>query len=203
MEYYLEGEVLEKFVKLFPIHSNRRIMRWFGLSFSMVQRFKRELGLKKDITKIRKEHAADRKKTCEKNGYYDSIRGKKPSESSVEATRALRATGFSPLKRLKATNPRKFKRYIEKKSEQRKELWRKEAMREEYELERRTKLRLRTMTHKMSSQKHSMIANNNYFADPEHANWVCYDSDTKRSVVREATAERIGLVVVEGETNND
>lgn len=203
MEYYLEGEVLEKFAKLFPIHSNRRIMQWFGLSFATVQRFKRELGLKKDMTKIRKEQAADTKKICEKNGYYDSIRGKKPSEACVEATRAMWAAGFHPLGQIKASNPRRYKRLMKKKSEQRKELHRKEALREEYGLERRTKLRLQTMTHKMSSQKHSMITKNNYFADSEHENWVCYDSETKRSAVREATAERIGLVIVEGETSND
>lgn len=202
-EYYLEGEVLEKFIKLFPIHSNRRIMQWFGLSFSTVQRFKRELGLKKDMAKIRKEQAADAKKICEKNGYYDSIRGKKPSEACIEATRAMWAAGFHPLRQIMASNPRRYKRLVKKRAEQRKELWRKEALREDYGLARHTKLRLQTMTHKMSSQKHSMIAKNNYFADPEHSNWVCYDSETKRSAVREATAERIGLVVVAGETNND
>ncbi len=203
MEYYLEGEVLEKFISLFPIHSNRRIMRWFGLSFSTVQRFRRELGLKKDMAKIRKELAADVKKICEKNGYYDSLRGKKPSEACIEAARALRAAGFCPLKQLKASDPRRYNQFLKKNSEQRKEMFRKEALREKYGLERHTKLRVRTMTRKMSSQKSSMIAKNNYFADPEHANWVCYDSETKRSAVREATAERIGLVVVEGETNND
>jgi hypothetical protein len=203
MEYYLEGEVLEKFIKLFPIHSNRRIMQWFGLSHATVQRFKRKLGLKKDMAKIRKEQAADIKKICEKNGYYDSIRGKRPSEACMEAARAMRAAGFQPIRQLKASDPRKYKRLMKKKSEQRKELHRKEALREKYGLERHTKLRLQTMTHKMSSQKHSMIAENNYFADPEHVNWICYDSETKRSAVREATAERIGLVVVEGETSND
>ena len=34
MEYYLEGEIKEKFIELFPKHSTRRIMEWFGISFS-------------------------------------------------------------------------------------------------------------------------------------------------------------------------
>lgn len=71
MEYYLEGELKEKFCKLFPKNSNRRMMQWFGISFSVCQRFKRELGLEKDMTAIRKQLVKDVKKICEKNGYYD------------------------------------------------------------------------------------------------------------------------------------
>ena len=41
MEYYLEGELEERFCKLFPKHTNRRLMQWFGISFSTLQRFKR------------------------------------------------------------------------------------------------------------------------------------------------------------------
>lgn len=199
MEYVLEGETREQFIKLFPIHSNQRIMRWFGLSFSSVQRFKRELGLKKDMKKIRKEHIADVKKTCEKKGIYESYRGKAPSPAAIEATKKMRAEGFHPLTQVKATNPRRYKRLIKKRSENFKELWRKEAMREEYGLERRTELRLSTITRKMSVQKSSMIRENNYFADPDHPDWVCYDNETRRSARREATAIRHGLRIVAGE----
>ena len=31
LEYYLEGELKEKFCKLFPKNSNRRMMQWFGI----------------------------------------------------------------------------------------------------------------------------------------------------------------------------
>ena len=43
-KYYLEGEIKERFIKLFPKHSNRRLMEWFGISFSTLQRFKKDLG---------------------------------------------------------------------------------------------------------------------------------------------------------------
>ena len=121
-EYYLEGELKERFCKLFPKNSNRRMMAWFGISFSTLQRFKHEFGLEKDMQAIRKQQAKDIKKICEKNGYYASIRGKAPSEACLEATRQLRASGFHPIKQIKATNPRKYKRLMRKKSEQRKEL---------------------------------------------------------------------------------
>ena len=75
MEYYLEGELKERFCTLFPKNSNRRMMAWFGISFSTLQRFKREFGLEKDMKAIRKQQAKDIKKICERNGYYASIRG--------------------------------------------------------------------------------------------------------------------------------
>ena len=202
MEYYLEGELKERFCQLFPKNSNRRMMTWFGISFSTLQRFKREFGLEKDMKAIRRQHAKDIKKICERNGYYASIRGKAPSEACLEATRRLRASGFHPLKQLKANNPRKYKRLMAKKSEQRKKLWRKERLRQDYGLERKTGLNvpLNPLPHKASAQKHAMIKACNYFADPDgDPHIICYDSLTRRSARREATAAKYGLKVVEAD----
>lgn len=202
MEYYLEGELKEQFCKLFPKNSNRRLMKWFGISFSTLQRFRRELGLQKDMRAIRKQLAKDIKKTCEKNGYYDSLRGHAPSEACQEATRKLRAEGFHPIKQLKAKNPRKYKRLMQRKSEERKELWHKERLRMVYGLERRTKLRLplNSLSHAASACKYMMIRQCNYFPDPDgDSHIICYDSQTRRSEKREATAIRHGFTIVEGE----
>ena len=201
-QYYLEGELKERFCQLFPKNSNRRLMKWFGISFSTLQRFRRELGLQKDMRAIRKQLAKDIKKTCEKNGYYDSLRGHAPSEACQEAARKMWVDGFHPIKQLKATNPRKYKRLMRKKSEQRKELWRKERLRMVYGLERRTKLRLplNSLTHAASACKYVMIRECNYFADPDgDSHIICYDSQTRRSEKREATAIRHGFTIVEGE----
>lgn len=201
-EYYLEGELKERFCKLFPKNSNRRMMTWFGISFSTLQRFKREFGLEKDMQAIRKQQAKDIKKICERNGYYASLRGKAPSEACMEATRQLRAAGFHPMKQLKANNPRKYKRLMRKKSEQRKELWRKERLRQDYGLERKTALNvpINPLSHKASAHKHAMIKCCNYFADPlGDPHIICYDSDTQRSARREATAAKYGLKVVEAD----
>lgn len=201
-EYYLEGELKERFCKLFPKNSNRRMMAWFGISFSTLQRFKHEFGLEKDMQAIRKQQAKDIKKICEKNGYYASIRGKAPSEACLEATRQLRASGFHPIKQIKATNPRKYKRLMRKKSEQRKELYRKEQLRAFYGLERQTNLRIPSspLSHSASSHKHAMIKSCNYFADPlGDPHIICYDSETQRSARREATAAKYGLKIVEAE----
>ena len=201
-EYYLEGELKERFCKLFPKNSNRRMMTWFGISFSTLQRFKHEFGLEKDMQAIRKQQAKDIKKICEKNGYYASIRGKAPSEACLEATRQLRASGFHPIKQIKATNPRKYKRLMRKKSEQRKELYRKERLRAFYGLERQTNLRIPAapLSHSASSHKHAMIKSCNYFADPlGDLHIICYDSETQRSARREATAAKYGLKIVEAD----
>lgn len=201
-QYYLEGELKERFCKLFPKNSNRRMMTWFGISFSTLQRFRRELGLQKDMRAIRKQLAKDIKKTCEKNGYYDSLRGHAPSEACQEAARKKWADGFHPIKQLKANNPRKYKRLMRKKSEQRKELWRKEQLRAFYGLERKTNLRIPSspLSHSASAHKHAMIKCCNYFADPlGDPHIICYDSETQRSAKREATAAKHGLKVVEAD----
>ena len=202
MEYYIEGELKERFCKLFPKNSNRRMMTWFGIGFSTLQRFKRECGLEKDMKSIIRQQAKDTKRICERNGYYASIRGKAPSEACLEATRQLRAAGFHPMKQLKAKNPRKYKRLMQKKSEQRKELWRKERLRQKYAPDRQTSLHipLNPLSHRASSHKHAMIKCCNYFPDPDgDPHIVCYDSETQRSARREATAARHGLKVVEAD----
>ena len=120
----------------------------------------------------------------------------------MEATRRLRASGFHPMKQLKANNPRKYKRLMRKKGEQRKELWRKERLRAFYGLERQTNLRIPSspLSHSTSSHKHAMIKCCNYFADPlGDPRVICYDSDTQRSARREKTAAKHGLKVVEAD----
>lgn len=201
-EYYLEGELKERFCKLFPKNSNRRMMAWFGISFSTMQRFKRECGLEKDMKAIRKQQAKDVKKICERNGYYDSLRGKKPSDAAIEATRRLRASGFTPINQLKANNPRKYKRLMRKNGERRKELFRKERLRAFYGLERHTNLRIPSnpMSRRAIAHKYAMIKSCNYFADPlGDPHIICYDSETQRSAQREATAANHGLKVVEAD----
>lgn len=201
MEYFLEGDIRDKFIELFPKHSNRRIMQWFGISFSVLQRFKRELGLEKDMRKIRREQARDAKRTCEKNGFYESLRGKKPPEAALEATRRLRATGFNPMKRLKEISPRRYKAALDRMGKARSELYRKERLRVLYGLERKTRLIFtdNPMTPRASAQKHAMIKECNYFAVDDDVWAVCYDSQTLRSPRREATAIKHGLKIIEGE----
>ena len=199
--YVLEGELKKKFIKLFPKNSNRRMMEWFGISFSTLQRFKNELGLKKDMKAIRRQQIMDVKKTCEENGYYDSLRGKPVSEACQEGRRRLFESGFCPLKALKKKNPRRYKAFLLRSSEAHKEVWRKERLREEYGLERKTKLNLsqRPMKSAAASFKNMMTHRLNYFSVPGHPWWIAYDSETNRSERSEATARKHGFEIIEGE----
>lgn len=199
--YVLEGELKKKFIKLFPKNSNRRMMEWFGIPFSTVQRFKNELGLKKDMKAIRRQQIMDVKKTCEENGYYDSLRGKPVSEACQEGRRRLFESGFCPLKALKKKNPRRYKAFLLRSSEAHKEVWRKERLREEYGLERKTKLNLsqRPMKSAAASFKNMMTHRLNYFSVPGHPWWIAYDSETNRSERSEATARKHGFEIIEGE----
>lgn len=199
--YVLEGELKKKFIKLFPKNSNRRMMEWFGISFSTVQRFKNELGLKKDMKAIRRQQIMDVKKTCEENGYYDSLRCKPVSEACQEGRRRLFESGFCPLKALKKKNPRRYKAFLLRSSEAHKEVWRKERLREEYGLERKTKLNLsqRPMKSAAASFKNMMTHRLNYFSVPGHPWWIAYDSETNRSERSEATARKHGFEIIEGE----
>jgi len=200
MEYYMEGEVKRMFCKLFPIHSNRRIMLWFGLSHSTVQKFAHKFGIKKNMTAVRKELARDVKKICEANGYYDSMRGKAPSEACIEAIRKMFEEGYHPLKALKEKSPQKYKNVLKKRSEERKTLFLKEKRRLLWGLEQKTNLRVKLfkMTRTAMGQKHAMIKKHNYFADPDHSSWVCWDSETDRSPRMEKTAQKHGLKIVGG-----
>lgn len=201
-EYYMEGELKERFCRLFPKNSNRRLMLWFGISFSTLHRFRTKFGLEKDMRAIRKQHAKDVKKTCEKNGYYDSIRGRVPSEACREAARKKREEGFHPMKQLKAENPQRYKRLLKKRSEHRKELFRKERLRQDYGLARKTHLRIpiSNLSRKASSHKYMMIHQCGYMADPlGDPRVIRYNDDTRRSERREATAVRHGLKVFEAE----
>lgn len=100
---------------------------------------------------------------------------------------------------LKQKNIRKYREFIKRSSERMRELRRIEVLREKYGLERKTRFKCRSISSGGSAQKHLMIKMHNYFADPDHVTWVCYDSQTERSPRMEATAMRHGLRLVEGD----
>ena len=199
--YYLDGAIKEKFLELYTTHTQPELMKLFGVSHATILRFARKYGLQKNMEVIRRKQAKAAKKTCTENGYYASLRGRRPSESSIEATKRMRADGFNPLAAFKKKHPGKYKRMIKDRAEKRKDVIRRDRLRMEYGLPRLTKLCLTvsSLSHAARSQKSGMIRKKNYFADPDHADWVCYDSETNRSTRMEATARRHGLYVVAGE----
>lgn len=128
-EYYLTSELEAEFRRLYPRTPNVDMMGLFGLSFSTVQRMRRELGLEKDMKVIKHKQAMHIKKVCEHNGWYDSLRGKAPSPQCIAAYKRKAEEGFNPITALKEKNPRGYRAYLKRKSAQRREVWRKDKLR--------------------------------------------------------------------------
>lgn len=196
--YYLTPELEAHFRRLFPITLNRDMMRLFGLSFVTMQRFKRQLGLTKNKKVIIRKQAEVCKKVCEQNGYYDSLRGHAPSEACLEAARQMRANGFHPMKALKRKNRRKYNKCIERRSEARKELMRKERLRVDWGLGQHTNLHIpydpygrKRCTFKNTCKQVGYIPGKAH--DPNERWIIYYNNDTKRGVTREQHGVALGF----------
>ena len=195
--FYLTPELEAHFVRLYPITLNRDMMRIFGISFSTMQRFKRQLGLTKNKKVIIRKQAEVCKKICEANGYYDSIRGKAPSEAAMEATRRLRATGWHPMQVVRK-NKRRYQRLMQKRSEKRKEAMRKDRLRINWGIEPEHNFNLpydpyglkRTSFRNCCRQVGYIPGNARIQAE----RWtIYYDENTKRGAIRERHGERLGF----------
>jgi len=205
--YYLTPDLEAQFRRLYPITMNRDMMRIFGISFSTMQRFKRELGLEKKMKTIRHKQAQLAKRICEKNGYYDSMRGHRPSDACMEAAKKMRESGFNPWHRLRDTNRRKYNKCLKQKSEQRKELLRKERNRVDWGLEQYTNLHVpfypyghRRISFRNCCRIAGYMPGN---ARLESERWVIYyTEDTKRGTVREKHGEALGFRFVQRVNQN-
>lgn len=200
--FYLTPELEAHFVRLYPVTMNRDMMRIFGLSFSTLQRFKRQLGLQKKMKTIRHKQAQWAKEICEQNGYYDSLRGHAPSEACLEAARQMRASGFHPMKALKRKNRRKYNKCIERWSEARKELMRKERLRVDWGLGQHTNLHI---PYDPYGKKRCAFKNCckqvGYIPGKAHnpnERWIIYyNENTKRGKTREEHGAALGFKFIE------
>lgn len=153
MKYVLTDEQRAWLCKWFPEVENSILMEASGMTHSTLHRFARDLGLTKSdkgIRGIKKRQAAHIKRVCEKNGWYDSLRGKQPSEACRKGTAKMwqeirEGKREHPARIMKRRNPRKYRKWMQRKSEERKETIRKETRRMLYGLQRQTKLRFIVM----------------------------------------------------------
>lgn len=200
--YYLTPELEERFRKLFPVTLNRDMMRLFGISFVTMQRFKRKLGLKKNKRTIIRKQAEVTKKICEANGFYDRMRGVARTEQEKEAMREgyrrKLATGWRSLKSLRHKNNKKYHRVVKQWGERRKELIRKERIREYNGLERQTKLYIpydaygtKRLSFRNCCRTAGYIPGN--ARDPEERWVIYYTPETKRGEIREKNGRALGF----------
>ena len=196
LAYVLTDEQREWLCGWFPEVENKRLMKASGMSASTLHRFAMMFGLKKSeegLQGIWKRNIAKIKRACERNGYYDSLRGKKPSDACQNGFQnylqdVKNGKRLSHMKVLKNENPCKYNKMMRTRSKSRKELYRKEKFRQEYGLKRHTKMRivLYCYTRSQICRRYSAIKRGYILMEDcseqggERYN-IYYDDDTERS----------------------
>lgn len=197
----LTDEQKEWLCKWFPEVENSRLMEASGMSHSTLHRFARQFRLtksEKGIRGIKKRQAAHIKRVCENNGYYDSLRGRQPSEACRNATAQMwqdirDGKREHPARILKRKNPRKYRKWMQRKSEERKETIRKETRRVLYGLERKTKLKCivmckytkRQVSHRYNALRRGYIIMQDCSDQSGERYNIYYDDQTERTPIFE------------------
>ena len=108
-----------------------------------------------------------------------------------------------PMRVFKKNNPRRYKRLMKKRSENRKEMYRKELLRVKYGLERKTKLSrvvLCPYTKSQRSHRYNALRRGYVLMDPEADGErynIYYDEETERSEKFEGNLKKDGFKVME------
>lgn len=165
-------ETRAKFRELYPVSFNKELVAWFGIGEAAIKALAKRLGLKKDLTTLRRRKMLS-------------------SPHRMEVGKVMR--------RMREEDPERFARIQRRKSENMRHQWRRARLQAEYGLPRTVRLLVTPLNKVQGSYKTQMIYSHGYFSDRAHPYWVCYDSQTARSSRMEAHAISLGLKVVEGE----
>lgn len=160
--YNMSNDQQDWLRRCYPETENGVLLEKMGncISLGTLHRMAKELGLKKSeagMRRIRKRHAAQVKRICEKNGYYASLRGKRPSDQCMHAMAKMwqevkEGKREHPAQVMKRENPRRYRKWMERKSIERKASIQRETRRMLYGLERQTKLKCVVLTKYTKSQ---------------------------------------------------
>jgi hypothetical protein len=211
--YVLTDEQLAWLCKWFPEEENSRLIAASGMSHSTLHRFARELGLTKSprgIKRIKKRQAAHIKRLCEQNGYYDSMRGRKMSEACQRGVAKMwqeirEGKREHPARILKRRNPRKYRKWMERKSEIQKEIIRKEMLRAAYGLARQTRIKCivvykftrSQLAHRHNALKRGYILMEDSSEQSGERYNIYYDKETNRAPIFERNLVNDGFSVKE------
>jgi hypothetical protein len=183
--------------KWYPLIEGKRLMKASGMKHATLHRFAVEMGLKKSkkgLRDIKKRQAAHIKRLCERNGYYDSLRGKPVSKACQEGTRRMwqevhEGKRLTPLRKLQQDNPSKYRKMVQHMRESRTEIIRRENLRVKYGLPRTNRLKCIVMQKYTRSQvchRHAAFKRGYILmqdcSDASGERWnIYYDADTQRS----------------------
>jgi len=210
-KYYMTDEQEEWIRKWYPELKNEKLIRLTGMTHSTLHRFARQFGLtktEKALKRIWKQSAKKIKRKCEKNGYYDSMRGKRPSEACYKAYQEYLHSDryLHPLKIQKKRNPRKYREAMKRKSEERKALIRREKARVIYGLPMKTKMyrmvTIKPYTKRQTAHRHSALKRGYILMIECHEGsgerWnIYYDQDTQRAPIFERNCIKDGFKFLE------
>lgn len=198
--YVMTDEQRELFTKKFPTTLNRKLATMFGVGISTILRMGKDLGLHKNQKVIAKKRGAEIVKACTKNGYYASIKGKRPSQACIDATRAKFATGYHPFQCMSKSN---YEKMIENMRVDRRALIASERRRQARGLDQKTKLRLPQFSYTISQINHRynalnrgyLLGSTSEFGGTRYT--IYYDSETKRSPAFERNCNKDGFTIKE------
>ena len=197
----LNNEQREWLCRWFPTIENYRLAKAMKISDYKLHEFARELNLTKSkagMKAIKRRQTKAMVKANIKNGCYDRKRGHPVSEATLEGNRRRWADEKAGLRenaylRMKRENPKKYQAIKERRSQQRKEMIRKEKQRVVYGLERKTRLKVVVMkpyTRRQVHHRHSALQRG-YLLDEDCTEGqpgryvIYYDDETQRSEVFE------------------
>lgn len=197
----------------FPTVENRILLQEMGISHSALHRFSRQLGLTKSaegLHGILCRTAQENAKRLEARGYYESLRGKGPSQHSREATarmwEEIRAGKREmPLDILKRRDPDKYANRARRIGEAHRAMIRRERMRIACGLPRKTQLRTvvenpytsRQRNHRYNALKRGYFVTQDCTeASGERYN-IYYDQNTTRSEKFERNLVADGFTIKE------
>lgn len=192
--------------KWFPVVECRRLMKATGMTYYAIHHFAQVEGLTKSedgLHTIMKRVACKANKTKESNGYFESIRGKRPHENAIEATRKRWKEGFHPYRQL---SKRAYNKCMQRKSEAQKETIRRERRRDIYGLERKTALHLpmspytkSQLAHRYYALRHGYLLSTDITEGHGERYVIYYDEQTDRRAVFERNAEKNGFTFKQDE----
>lgn len=210
--YVLTPEQEAWMCKWFPEVENSLIKEVSGMADSTMHRFARELGLtksKKGMKSIKKRQAARIKKACEKNGYYESLRGKKPSPQCFEASaiwwqEVREGKHDAPMTALRKKNKWKYNAVMKRKGRSLSETWRKEVRRAVLGIPLKTRLKIITCpyTKSQTCHRHNALERGYIIVDDtserggERYN-IYWDKRTKRAPIFEKNLIKDGFRLME------
>lgn len=209
----LTEEQIEWLRRYFPTNRADILRAKSGLSLSTFYRILKENNIHKTPgarSRIWRANCKRARETMKKNGYYDSLRGRKPTTAMIEGARRMwrevkEGKRKSPYEIYKDKHPRTWHRKFERIAETRKKIIRDEHFRMLSGMKRNTRLRLSVTHYTQSQRDHRYNAiKRGYWvyedwseAGGERYN-IYYDADTERSQIFEKNLVADGFNVIDG-----